>query len=278
MINDNLGNRMKSFEDVFRQYLPIRMPVILRIDGKNFHGYTKSCKRPVDDNLVDVMNLTAIELCKEVQGCQLAYVQSDEISLLITNYQTHETQSWFHNNVQKMVSVAAGIASSTFTFNSWRIWMGGVMAPVGLESIKPAVFDARAFVLPKEEVCNYYLWRQKDSERNSVQMLARSLYSHKECNNKNNSELQEMIHQKGQNWNDLPTSQKRGRCIVKNTLIKPTPNPKTGETVMAERTEWIVNNNIPVFSKDRRFIDRYVYPNDQPKDADWHLEEDEMAF
>jgi tRNA(His) 5'-end guanylyltransferase len=127
----------------------------------------------------------------------LAYVQSDEISLLITNYQTLDTQSWFDNNLQKMISVAAGVASSTFTTESWRIWMDEDTP--SLKKIVPAIFDARAFVLPKEDVVNYFLWRQQDATRNSVQMLARSLYSHKECTNKNNSELQELIFQKGIN-------------------------------------------------------------------------------
>ncbi len=258
MSNDSLGDRMKSYEDCYRTNLPIRMPVIIRVDGKAFHTYTASCKKPIDKGLVDCMNKTAIELCKQVQGCQIAYVQSDEISLLLNNYKDINTQSWFENNLQKMVSVASGIASSTFTINSWRIWMAGVMAPPGLDAMKPAVFDARAFVLPKEDVVNYFLWRQQDATRNSVQMLARSLYSHKECIDKNNSELQEMIFQKGINWNDCPTSQKRGRCIVKSKVIKDGTNPKTGEVFTAERTEWIVDNEIPIFSQDRSYIDKYI--------------------
>lgn len=260
---DSLGDRMKTYEDAFRISLPIRMPVIIRVDGKAFHSYTKGCKRPFDQKLVDCMDITAQKLCKEVQGCQLAYVQSDEISLLVTNYDDLDTQSWFDNNLQKMVSISAAIASSTFTMNSWRIWMGGVMAPVGLESLKPAMFDARAFVLPKEEVCNYFLWRQQDATRNSVQMLARSLYSHKQCENKNNSDLQEMIFQKGQNWNNLPTSQKRGRCIVRQLTNKLAQNPKTGEVTNAIRSEWIVDNEIPIFSQDRYYINKFAYPGEE---------------
>src|SRR5687767_7520825 len=107
MSKDSLGDRMKTFEDSFRNYLPIRMPVIMRIDGKAFHSYTKGCKKPFDENLIDVMNETAMYLCKNIQGTQLAYVQSDEISLLLNNYQTIDTQSWFENNIQKMVSVSA---------------------------------------------------------------------------------------------------------------------------------------------------------------------------
>lgn len=273
---DSLGDRMKTFEDAYRTHLPIRMPVIIRVDGKAFHTYTKSCKRPVDQGLVKCMDQTAIELCKQVQGCQVAYVQSDEISLLLTNYQTLDTQCWFENNIQKMVSVSAGIASATFTFNSWRIWMGGVAAPVGLESIKPAYFDSRVWVLPKEEVVNYFLWRQQDATRNSVQMLARYFYSHKECTDKNNSELQEMCFQKGSNWNDVPTSQKRGRCIVKKTVPGTAVNKKTGETVTFDRSEWTVDTEIPVFSQDRSYIDNLVYP--LSKVTEWHMEPNESIL
>lgn len=249
---------MKSYEDSYRISLPIRMPVILRVDGKAFHTYTRQCKKPIDQGLVNCMNETARALCENIQGAKIAYVQSDEISILVNNYETIETQPWFDNNLQKMVSVAAGVASSTFTFDSWRIWMGGVAAPVGLESIKPAVFDARAFIVPKEDVVNYFLWRQQDATRNSVQMLARSLYSHKECENKNNSELQELIFRKGINWNDSPTSQKRGRCLVKTQYEHVGVNPKTGESIPSMRSAWKVDNEIPIFSQDRQYIEKFV--------------------
>lgn len=265
MSQDSLGDRMKSYEDCYRTTLPIRMPVIMRIDGKAFHTYTQGCKRPVDNGLVECMNLTAIALCKQVQGCQIAYVQSDEISLLLTNYQDIDTQSWFDNNLQKMVSISAAVASVTFTQNSHLIWTPDKVDPSWdpmseCDFNKSAYFDSRAFVLPKEDVCNYFLWRQQDATRNSVQMLARSLYSHKECTDKNNSELQEMCFQKGINWNDCPVPQKRGRCIVKTKTIKEGRNPKTGEVFQAERSEWIVDNNIPIFSQDRRYIDQYAFP------------------
>lgn len=270
MSNDSLGDRMKSYEDVWRLKLPIRTPVILRIDGKAFHTYTAGCRKPVDKGLVECMNDTAIALCEEVQGCKLAYVQSDEISLLLTNYETVDTQSWFENNLQKMVSISAAVASVTFTENSYKIW-----EPIEDEEESPnvhtdssafcraAYFDSRAFIVPKEDVCNYFLWRQQDATRNSVQMLARSLYSHKECTDKNNSELQEMCFQKGVNWNDCPASQKRGRCIVKRNVPGQAINKKTLEIVNFTRSEWAVDNEIPIFSVDRNYIDRFVYPEKQ---------------
>lgn len=271
MSNDSLGDRMKSYEDAYRTKLPIRMPVIMRIDGRAFHTYTAGCRKPVDKGLVDCMNDTAIALCEEVQGCKLAYVQSDEISLLLTNYETVDTQSWFENNLQKMVSISAAVASVTFTENSWKIWgeQGHNGPGPGYDNnystpvIKPATFDCRAFVMPKEDVCNYFLWRQQDATRNSVQMLARSLYSHKECTDKNNSELQEMCFQKGVNWNDVPIPQKRGRCIVKRSVPGSALNKKTLEIVNFQRTEWAVDDTIPIFSVDRNYVDRFVYPEKQ---------------
>jgi tRNA(His) 5'-end guanylyltransferase len=241
------------------------MPVILRVDGKAFHTYTKNKKIdgssigfPVDEGLVKCMNETAIALCEEVQGCQIAYVQSDEISLLLNDYKELATQPWFDNNLQKMVSISAAIASVTFTDRSWQIWGIDYSEELPQYFTVPAFFDARAFILPKEEVVNYFLWRQQDATRNSVQMLARSLYSHKECTDKNNAELQEMCFQKGVNWNNCPTSQKRGRCIVKTKTMKKGRNPKTGEVFTAERNEWVVDNEIPIFSQDRQYIEQLI--------------------
>lgn len=247
---DSLGNRIKEYENSFRINLPKRLPIIVRFDGKAFHSYTKDCKRPIDINLIDCMNETAIYVCKNVQGCKLGYIQSDEVSLLITNYENLNTQSYFDNNLQKIISIVAALASSYFTSISSKIF----------GTIKLAQFDSRAFVLPKEEVCNYMIWRQQDATRNSVQMLARTLYSHKECNNKNNSELQELCWKKGINWNDCPTFQKRGRCIIKVQSQQEAMNPKTGEIIIAERSSWQVDNEIPIFSQDRKYIEKYVYP------------------
>lgn len=268
--NDSIGDRMKKYEDSYRISLPIRMPIIIRLDGKSFSNYTKGLKRPVDQNLIDVMNLTAIELCKSIQGCQLAYIQSDEISLLITNYQNLDTQSWVSNNLQKMVSIAASIAGATFTANSWKIWsvkdkdIEEKYALGGDDSlfpfIKPAYFDARAFVLPKEEVVNCLLWRQLDATRNSIQMLARSLFSHSECSDKNTDQLQTLICQSGINWNDCPTSQKRGRCAIRKILSKEVINRQSDEKEVSMRSEWLIDNDVPIFSQNRDYIEQYIYP------------------
>lgn len=230
---------MKKYESVWRTSLPERMPIILRCDGKSFHTYTRGCNRPFDQNLDQVMNLTAIELCKMISGAQIAYVQSDEISILIHTYKTINTQAWFDNQVQKMCSVSAALASTTFTMNSGLIWNG---------TMKPALFDSRVFIVPESEVNNVFLWRQKDATRNSISMLAQSLYSQKELNGKNSKEQQELCWQKGHNWNDLPTSQKRGRCIVKEQY----------EINGTSRHRWTVDSEIPIFSDDKNYITKYL--------------------
>lgn len=239
----SLGDRMKGYEIASRSSLPARLPMIIRVDGKAFHTYTRGCKRPWDENLVAVMNETAAQLCKHVQGTQIAYVQSDEISLLVHNYKTLQTQSYFDGEIQKIVSITASIAGAMFTANSGQIW-GNV--------IKPAFFDSRVFILPESEVCNYFIWRQQDMSRNSIQMLARSIYSHKELQNKNSSELQEMCFQKGHNWNDEPTAMRRGRCIVRETVA-------VGETL---RHRWKVDNEIPLFTADRDYINKHLVVNE----------------
>jgi tRNA(His) guanylyltransferase len=235
---DSLGDRMKSYEAAHRIVLPRRLPIIVRVDGKGFHRWTRTCKRPFDDNLITVMNLAATALCNEIQGAKMAYVQSDEISVLLHGYETHESQPWFDNQLQKIVSVAAAVAAVNVS----------KYAPDNLGIREPALFDGRAFVLPEAEVANYFLWRQQDATRNSIQMLARSLASHKECDGLDTSELQELTFQRGQNWNDLATYLKRGRCVVRERF----------QQEGAERARWTLDNEIPIWKAEgREYIERF---------------------
>lgn len=228
---DGLGDRMKGYERASRVVLPRRMPVIVRVDGKGFHGVTKGCERPFDEHLMGLMNMTAIRLCHEAQGAVFGFVQSDEISVLLHNYKRLQTDPWFDNELQKIVSVAAGIASGFFT----REWDA------------PVAFDARAFVLPESEVANYFIWRQQDATRNSIQMATRALYSHAQVDEKNTSEMQEMMHAKGVNWNDYPVGCKRGRAIVRQ------PYEREGVT----RHAWVVEPP-PIFTQDRAYVERHL--------------------
>ena len=186
---DSLGDRMKRFECAARTTLPPRMPVILRVDGRAFHTYTRGCQRPFDEPLMRAVDAVAMALCEDIQGAQIAYVQSDEISLLVHGYKRFASAAWFDNQIQKIVSVAAAIAASVMTERSVGVF----------GEVRPAAFDARAFVLPEREVANYFVWRQQDATRNSVQMLARALASHGECLRKNQAALHDLIHERGRN-------------------------------------------------------------------------------
>jgi len=225
----SLGDRMKSYyEKRYAYKLPMRLPVILRIDGKSFHTWTRKMKfeRPYDPSLIKGLNETAQFICKNIMGAQIAYLQSDEISILIHNYKRLTSQAWFDNSIQKIVSVSASMATAFLNkyFTRDLAW-----------------FDARVFILPENEVCNYFIWRQIDWERNSLQMLARSHYSHKQLENKNSTQLHDLLHEKGVNWNDLPTHLKRGRCITYSDELK-----------------WTVDDEIPIFTQNRNYIEGYL--------------------
>jgi len=240
---EKFGDRMKEYENAFRNKLPRRLPVLLRIDGKAFHTYTRGMKKPFDLDLTNAMWETCKYLCKNIMGCKIAYHQSDEISLLLTNYDKLTTEAWFDNNIQKIVSIASSLATAKFN---------EVMREKYPEK-ELALFDCRVWVLPQDEVCNYFLWRQQDATKNSISMVAQAHFSSKQLHKKNGSMKQDMLMlEKGINWNDLPTWQKRGTCIIKETYNK-------GE---AKRTRWTVDEDIPVFSQDRNYIDQFVYVNE----------------
>ncbi len=203
--NCPIMQRMKSnYEDRYRFQLTRRTPVIIRIDGKAFHTYTRGLNKPFDEELIEDMQKTTEFLCKNIQGAKLGYTQSDEISILLIDYDTLTTEGWFDYNIQKIVSVSASI--TTAIFNRLRVLRG---------KDNLAYFDSRVFNIPIDEVSNYFLARQKDAVRNSISMLAQSLYSHKQLEGKNMSDMQEMCFQKGYNWNDLEYYKKRGSTILK---------------------------------------------------------------
>lgn len=214
-MKDLLGDRMKTYyENRTRYFLPRRTYTIIRLDGKAFHTLTKHFIKPFNDILIDIMNKTAIELCKQIQGAKFAYVQSDEISILLTDFDTLTTQAWFDGNIQKIVSVSASIATVNF-FNSliYFIWN---------DRIKKidACFDSRVFTIPNNiEVENYFVWRQKDWIRNSINMYAQSTYSHKELNGKSIIEVKKMLKTKDLDWDDLKQAYKYGRLIYKDELV-----------------------------------------------------------
>lgn len=211
--------RMKNYyEAATRYFLTRRVPVIIRIDGKAFHTYTKGLQTPFDADFIEDMNQTAIFLCENIQGAKCAHVHSDEISILVTDYDTTLTDAWFGYNLQKMCSISASLATSKF--NYLRIsrdycYDDSNVKVVYVDNFNPANFDSRVFNVPREDVANYFLARQKDAVKNSIASVARSLWSDKELEHKNQSKQQEMIFAKGLNWNNFPDGQKRGRFIKK---------------------------------------------------------------
>lgn len=263
MPHDSLGDRMKEYENAYRFYLPRRMPVIVRVDGKAFHTFTRGFKRPFDSAVSEPMKEVAIELCRNVEGCKLAYTQSDEISLVLRNDDELTTQAWFGNNLQKIASVTASIATRAFN-RSYRSYVQQHhYLPLSLEfmsdekqekfkkdyntyfrNIDQAMFDSRAFLLPEHEVVNYFIWRQQDAVRNSVESCARSMYSHKELHKKNCAQMLQMMKEKGFDWHGLPMNQKAGLCIVK----------RSHEVNGAQRSKWTPDLNIPIFSEARDYI------------------------
>ena len=276
-VNDELGRRMKDFyETIPKTKLMRRTPVAIRIDGKAFHTFTRGMKRPFDDILIETMQQTMKYLCENIQGCVLGYTQSDEITLILIDYQKLTSSAWFDYEVQKMCSIAASMA--TMAFNKFfsenadkfyrNIWDEAIedwcmdttkedidyCATLSLAAHKGAMFDARCFNIPKEEVTNLIYWRQLDATRNSIQMVGQANFSHKKLHGKSCSKIQDMLMlEKNINWNDFPVYQKRGSCAIKQ--IRDISN---GEGDY--RTEWIIDKDIPIFKgEDRKYIEDLIY-------------------
>lgn len=208
---NSLGDRMKRYEKVSSPELYRRMPVICRVDGKAFHTFTKKikCTKPYDVDLIAAMLYASHRVAEEMQGFKLGYVQSDEASFLITDYDNLETQPWFGHDLSKIVSISASIMSVYF-----NAWFGNFK-----NMSTYALFDSRAFQLPKDEVANYFVYRAKDWERNSLQMYARSVFSHKELMGKKKDDIHEMLHKEGRNWTkDVPPQEKNGTFFHKGEI------------------------------------------------------------
>jgi len=213
----SIGNRMKdNYESRSKYKLIRRMPAIIRLDGKAFHTITRRCDKPFDEDLSMIMMEGMKYLLENIQGAKCGYQQSDEISILLTDFDKLTTDAWFDNSIQKIASVSASMLTADVNSK----WDFENSFNRKFDSNKYFLFDSRCFNIPKEEVNNYFIWRQKDWERNSIQMLSRSYFSHKECHKKNSSDLHEMLYTKGVNWTDLSGKWKNGvfmyRCEDKS--------------------------------------------------------------
>jgi tRNA(His) guanylyltransferase len=199
-----LGDRMKRAEAVTRQVLPRRTYSILRVDGRSFHSYLRGCARPFDEQFMDDMDAVAEALCAEITGAVLAYTQSDEISILFTDFGSTNAEPWFGGVLAKQQTIAAALA--TAVLNERRPG-------------KRALFDARVFTLADPvEVANYFIWRQRDAVRNSISMAAQAKFSPRQLHGVNSGGMQELLwSEHGINWNDYPDGCKRGRIAVRKT-------------------------------------------------------------
>ena len=252
-MKDSIGDRMKAnYENRSRFSMARRSYTLIRVDGKTFHTYTRGLIRPFDDGLIEDMDATAIYLCKNIMGAKLAFVQSDEISILLTDFEETGKEAWFDNNLQKMCSVSASMA--TRAFNESRL------KRLGLDKMKWAEFDSRVFQIPqKTEVENYFIWRQQDTTRNSISSVAQALYGSKQLHGKNTDAQQELIFQKGINWNDYAPKYKRGRIILKETYEKPLDETDS-KSKSSIRTRW-ASLETPIFTQEREFLKNLIPDN-----------------
>ena len=267
---NGLKEQMLAYENISRIYLTRREPLIIRVDGKAFHSFTRGFERPFDEILHQSVQETAKSLCEEIDGCRLAYSQSDEINLLLVDYEKFGTQPWFQKNLQKIVSVSASMATMhfnrIFTENvnqacaqyksgqkEWNVSTQRLnhLFNTYFDRAGKAMFDSRAFLIPKDEVCNYFIYRQQDAVKNSINMVGRLLFSHQQLVNVSCNELQEMMFEEhGLNWNHYPTIYKRGACVIRSA---------------DGRGGWKIDKNIPVFSRNRDYIERFVYAADEKR-------------
>lgn len=266
----DIGNRMKTFyEQIPQTKLMRRCPVAIRLDGKAFRTFTRNLKKPFDRVLMDAMQETMLNLCLEIQGCVFGYTQSDEITLILIDYQTYHTEAWFDYEIQKMCSISASMATKFFNqfFRHYAhdfvtdnyVLTSEARCNLTLDQIQKrakaymdaenegAMFDARCFNVPKEEVANLLYWRQLDAMRNSVQMIARANFSNSEIKNKSNKELKGMLGEIGIFWENFPLDAQRGSCCYRIDVED------------AKRPRWTLDREIPIFiGDDRSFIEKHI--------------------
>ena len=289
-VYDKLGDRMKDYEARNQYFLQRRTPVAIRVDMKSGHSFTKGFQRPFDEIFIKSMQQTAKFMCENIQGAILSFQQSDEITIILQDYKNLNTHAWFNYRTDKMCSIAASIATMAFNkFFADEIWNEDSswkcsMTPQSVEiqqehqeymtrlraaATKGAMFDARVFNIPKEEVANLIYWRQLDATRNSIQMVGQTYFSHKELQGKSCNQIQDMLHeQKGINWNDYPTHLKRGSCCIRMPVseenVTETIENVWGVSHLVEKTirhyTWKIDTEIPIFKgDDREYIEKWIW-------------------
>jgi tRNA(His) 5'-end guanylyltransferase len=262
----DLNKRMKQYEGCYKTIITPRSYVIIRLDGKNFSKFTKNMEKPFDKDFTKAMHETAMALC-DYFNAKFAYTQSDEISLLITEIGgSNESQPELGNVLQKLCSLTASVATAKFNNILLQQTMAkepaySDMYEVIIQEQNLAYFDSRVFVVPNEdEVFNHMVWRQQDASRNSISMAAHTILGHKATMNKSGAEKQEMMFQKGVNWNDYDTIFKRGAIVYKERYMKEVDNPTDMDgnseptVISVPRNRWAVAHETPIFTKNRDFL------------------------
>lgn len=261
MKKDNLGDRIKEFyENRTKTKLVRRMPVMIRLDGRAFHVFTRGFVKPFDKRLIEAMQETTLSLCKNIQGCVFGYTQSDEITLILVDYNDIDVSAWYDYEVQKICSVVASMATLYFNrlfrakVNKFANEQHKVMTDTktyGEELSKSvndvfkaynqalelgAMFDARCFNVPINDCCNAVLFRQQDASRNSINALGQAWFKNKELEGKNTSQVQDMLMEKyGINWNNLSTVEKRGTAVIKD-----------------KNDKWFIDYEMPILKGENR--------------------------
>ncbi len=247
MKEKTLGERMKEYELVTDTKLINKLPVVIRLDGRAFHTFTKGFKKPFDDTLNNIMGKTMLFLCENITNCIFGYTQSDEITLVLYNPKI-DSEPWFDNRLEKIVSTSASLA--TLMFNKLLL----DVQDINPNKLFKATFDARAFNLPLFEVVNNIIWRQQDAVKNSINSVAQANFSHKQLQGKNGSQMQDMLMlEKGVNWNDTPTKYKRGMACIRKLTDVETPNG------IIKRNKWVIDEEMPIITQNREYVENLLY-------------------
>ena len=281
--NLELSNRMKNYyEQVSKTKLMRKCPVAIRIDGCHFRTFTKNLNKPFDDIIIKTMQSTMKYLCANIQGCILGYTQSDEITLILTDYKNIDSDAWFDYEVEKLCSVSASMATLAFnqffkenvTLYKLKVSLYKFKAYDGISKYKDditekyiknldkaiengAIFDARCFNVPKEEVTNLLYWRQKDAIRNSIQMVGQANFSQEELNHKSLEDIKHMLCDKNIVWDVFPKAKRFGSCCIKKETVIENNNPN--EPDIYKRNKWVIDDDIPLFKdENRNYIEKLL--------------------
>lgn len=243
---DDFDRNMRVYEESLDQIIIPDMYIAARLDGRSFTRLTKEiCKfeAPFDEKFRELMTDTVKKLMDCGFRIVYGFTESDEISLLF-----HPDDNSFGRKVRKLNTTLAGEASAEFSLKLGMV----------------ATFDCRIIPLPnKERVVDYFLWRQEDAHRNSLNSycywtLRKEGISKNEAtqmlSGKSIAYKNELLFQKGINYNDLPEWQKRGIGVYYKDVCKKAENPITKETVTALRKQKFVDLSLPIGDDYKKMI------------------------